>query len=320
LSVDWAEEKRRKVVIEDQRRFLWRSDTVGMHARWLGLRPGMSVLDVGCGQGYIGSTWWPFFGEGGSYTGVDSCAGLLEKAVELSPGWALGGSARFVRGDACSLPFPDGSFDWTACQTLLMHAADPDRILAEMVRVTRPGGVVSCNEPDNLAGMRSQAVCSASEPTLEEELLAARVLRCWADGRRKLGLGDWSIGPKVPMMMQRLGLVGIDIRADDRVPFVQPPYGTPEMEFGLGKIRERIADIETGRTVDRNDDPMRTDFRECFFAGGGTRYAWRKYVELCRGRDEAFASAAGRQLTDGSFFQCAACCSFSASGVSGRDS
>ncbi len=310
MTIDWAEEKRRKVVIEDQRRFLWRDDTVSMHARWLRLRPGMSMLDVGCGQGYMGFTWWPFFGEGGSYTGVDSCAGLLEKAVELSPGWAHGGSARFVRGDACSLPFPDGSFDWTACQTLLMHSAEPARVLAEMVRVTRPGGVVSCNEPDNLAGMRSTGVCSASEPTLEEELLSVRVLRCWAEGRRKLGLGDWSIGPKVPMMMQKLGLAGIDIRVDDRVPFLQPPYGTPEMEFGLGKVRERVAEIRSGRTIGRNDDPMWTDFRGCFFAGGGTRYTWRKYVALCRARDEAFAGAAGSQLTDGSFHQCAACCSF----------
>lgn len=309
-TVDWAEDKRRKVVMEDQRRFLWRGDTVAMHAQWLGLRPGMSVLDVGCGQGYIGYTWWPFIGGGGSYTGVDSCSGLLEKAAALSSGWAPDGSARFVSGDARSLPFPDGSFDWTACQTVLMHAADPGVILSEMIRVTRPGGVVSCNEPDNLAGMRSSAFCSASEPSLEDEILLLRVLRCWAEGRRRLGLGDWSIGPKVPMMMQRLGLVDVDIRVDDRVPFVQPPYGTPEMQFGMEGVGRRIADVRAGRTAERNDDPMKAGFRECFFTGGGTRYSWRRYVEMSNRREAEFARTARRQSRSGSYFHCATCCSF----------
>ncbi|MBN1137732.1 MAG: methyltransferase domain-containing protein [Anaerolineae bacterium] len=62
---------------------------------------------------------------------------------------AQGGHAEYRLGDAHDLPFPDGWFDVTACHFVLLWCRDPGRAAKEMMRVTRPGGVVLvCAEPD----------------------------------------------------------------------------------------------------------------------------------------------------------------------------
>ncbi len=58
------------------------------------------------------------------------------------------GSIRIDEGDACSLPYPDGSFDAAHCERVLMHLADPGEALNEMRRVVRPGGRIVAAEPD----------------------------------------------------------------------------------------------------------------------------------------------------------------------------
>jgi ubiquinone/menaquinone biosynthesis C-methylase UbiE len=57
---------------------------------------------------------------------------------------AFGGQPRLeiVLGDACNLPYPDGHFDAAVCVRVLHHFRDPQPVLAELARVTRPGGVV----------------------------------------------------------------------------------------------------------------------------------------------------------------------------------
>src|SRR4029079_1327620 len=56
----------------------------------------------------------------------------------------------YRQGEAQRLPFPDSSFDLTTCQTLLIHLPDPGAAIAEMLRVTKPGGLVAVAEPNNL--------------------------------------------------------------------------------------------------------------------------------------------------------------------------
>ena len=105
---DWAAKQVRQEVLVDQRRFLWQRDTLDRLAAWIGLHPGMQVLDVGCGHGYMGWAYWRYFREGGSYTGLDASTPLLRHARKES-GWADGGPVAFVAGDAARLPFPDGA-------------------------------------------------------------------------------------------------------------------------------------------------------------------------------------------------------------------
>ena len=154
-KVDWSKGKWKDMLI-DQRKFMWKDDTLDKLVKWLKLRQGMTAVDVGCGLGYLGYTYWPHFGKGGTYFGVDQSKGLIKEATLLSKKWAKGGKAKFIQADAYNLPFPDNFTDWVMCQVILMHLEKPKKALEEMVRIVKPGGLIMCNEPDNLSTMLSK--------------------------------------------------------------------------------------------------------------------------------------------------------------------
>jgi SAM-dependent methyltransferase len=107
-----------------------------------GVQGGERVLDVGCGTGSV-ARWLSRFTAGRTpIDALDASPVLLGLARELAQKEGVGDSIRFHLSGAEVLPFPDGHFDVVFSATLLeeVHA---DRVLAEMVRVTRPGGRVA---------------------------------------------------------------------------------------------------------------------------------------------------------------------------------
>lgn len=95
------------------------------------------VLDLGCGTGEITVRMAELFGAA-RITGVD----LIEAHLELGRARAarFGDRVTFQVGDAFELPFPAASFDLVVCRHVLQSIPTPEAVLAEMVRVTRPGG------------------------------------------------------------------------------------------------------------------------------------------------------------------------------------
>jgi ubiquinone/menaquinone biosynthesis C-methylase UbiE len=112
----------------------------------LDLRPGESVLEVGCGTGVMLPSLVQAVEPEGSVTGLDHSAAFLARADRRLSDAGLDARVRLVRGDALALPFEDASFDATHEERVLMHLADPDGAIREMVRVTRSGGRVACAE------------------------------------------------------------------------------------------------------------------------------------------------------------------------------
>jgi ubiquinone/menaquinone biosynthesis C-methylase UbiE len=111
----------------------------------LKLRPGLRVLDVGCGTGDHVRIMAPLVAPG-SAVGVDLSAALIACAQRrAAPGQA---NVHFQVGDAGELPFTDGAFDRVVASQVLLHLADPWRAVAEMRRVLRPGGLLSIGEWD----------------------------------------------------------------------------------------------------------------------------------------------------------------------------
>src|SRR6476469_7238507 len=90
------------------------------------------ALDSGTGAGTLALALAPLVRE---VVGVDIVDELLERARTRAPA-----TVTFVEGDATSLPFQTGSFDLVCTRRTLHHIAHPERVVAELTRVTAPGG------------------------------------------------------------------------------------------------------------------------------------------------------------------------------------
>ncbi len=101
-----------------------------------GVRRGQRVLDVGCGPGALTAELVARLGAA-AVAAVDPSEPFVAAARERNPGVDV------RQAPAEHLPFPDGSFDAAIAQLVVHFMADPVAGLAEMARVTRPGGVVA---------------------------------------------------------------------------------------------------------------------------------------------------------------------------------
>ena len=111
------------------------------------LRPGMRMLDCGCGVGSI-TVGLARAVAPGEAVGIDVQPAQIARARALGAEHGAD-NARFEVGSVYELPFPDASFDAAFANTLFMHLAEPLRALREMQRVLKPGGVVGIADDDH---------------------------------------------------------------------------------------------------------------------------------------------------------------------------
>lgn len=109
------------------------------------LRAGMDLLDVGCGPASITADLAERVAPG-RVVGLDAAAGALEAARATLRERGLSEQVEVTCGDVMALPFEDASFDVVHAHQVLQHLADPVGALAEMRRVTRPGGIVAVRD------------------------------------------------------------------------------------------------------------------------------------------------------------------------------
>ena len=290
---DWSSEYWKDMLIY-QRRGMIRDDSFPTIVAWLELKPGMEMVDVGCGLGYLGYTFWPYFGEGGKYTGFDLNAQLIEDAGQNALRWAKGGDASFQVSDAYALPLPDDSADIVMCQTLLIHLEKPEKALSEMARVARPGGLVVCFEPDNHNPYLGELFNSLPERTVEEHLLHVKVQMICHRGRIKLGDGDMSIGVRVPHLMKKAGLVEIDVRTNDRTHYIEPPYEEMLQKRSLENLKKYLLDDNSWSRIMARE-------KEQFLAGGGDMAEYERY----RTSTDRYRADLKKQVEDGRYYTCA---------------
>ena len=156
------------------------------------LRPGASLLDVGCGPGTI-TVGLAAHLPGGRVIGIDAAAQVLEEAEAHAAEQrrATDADLDFQVADVYALPFATGEFDVVHAHQVLQHLADPVAALVEMRRVCRPGGVVAVRDADYGAMFWSpertelaawQALYRSVARSVGGEPDAGRQLRAWALG------------------------------------------------------------------------------------------------------------------------------------------
>jgi SAM-dependent methyltransferase len=111
------------------------------------LRPGMRLLDVGCGPGTITMDLADLVGPTGQVTALERS----DEALDLARGEASRRgttNVEFAVGNVQALDLEDASFDVVHAHQVLQHVDDPVAALRQMKRVCRPGGVVAARESD----------------------------------------------------------------------------------------------------------------------------------------------------------------------------
>lgn len=168
-------------------------DVLARMVQQCGIEAGAKVLDVGSGDGFFAEQLSQFVGSRGQVVGVDLDEQFLAQARQRCS--KLPGPCSFVRGNAEALPFPDSHFDVSFCALSFFDFARPLRVLQQMKRVTKPGGLVVVIEHDSnhqalfpypsaVELAIDQAVKSASseQPGMSARFYSARHLPEWMAG------------------------------------------------------------------------------------------------------------------------------------------
>jgi len=153
-----------------------RKPTLRAVIRALELPAGSKGLDAGCGVGLQCLLLAEAVGRGGHVTGLDLSPELLACAEQVAQSSGLSGRISFQQGDVTRLPFDDRSFDWVWSADCVGYPAwDLPLVLAELLRVTRPGGCIAIaafSSQQLLPGhfmleARLNATCSSYAPVLQ---------------------------------------------------------------------------------------------------------------------------------------------------------
>jgi ubiquinone/menaquinone biosynthesis C-methylase UbiE len=182
----------------------------------LGLGPAYAALDVACG---LGDDVARMRARCARAFGVDRSRNLIAAARSRQ----VDAGCEFEVADAAALPFPEGTFDAVRVDRSLQHIADPVRVVREMARVTRRGGVVLCAEPDwgtyLLGGPHSA--------------LTERIQHDWIRGFQN----PW-IGRELPSLLAEAGV------ADRRLEALWLPtrgFAESDLLFEIGATARRLA-------------------------------------------------------------------------------
>ncbi len=94
---------------------------------------GLSMLDVGCGAGFLSN---PMAESGLQVTGLDAS----ESSLEVARSWDKTKKVQYTKGDAYALPFENAQFDIVCAMDFLEHVEEPRKVVGEAARVLKPGG------------------------------------------------------------------------------------------------------------------------------------------------------------------------------------
>jgi SAM-dependent methyltransferase len=168
----------------------------------LGLQPGQSAIDLGCGPRGILDLLAARVLPGGRVVGLDADPAHTAMAAEFAASRGLSG-VEAMTGDARRTGLAAGSFDLVHARTLLINIPNPADVVAEMARLARPGGFVASMEPDSEYGM-----CYPPHPAFTRlcEIYPVVFARNGADP---------AIGRRTADLLYQAGLA--DVRVDARV-------------------------------------------------------------------------------------------------------
>ena len=145
----------------------WSARIADPFLTFAGVQTGQRVLDVGCGTGTI---TFALAQRGCTAVGVDASEAYLAGAHRRRPHAAI----TYEHGDARELAYATGSFDASVSMLAIDVIPQPEKVAAEMRRVTRPGGVVACGTFDFWGGFSAEHMLMDTGAVLDDGLRTIR--------------------------------------------------------------------------------------------------------------------------------------------------
>ncbi|MEM8621549.1 MAG: methyltransferase domain-containing protein [Actinomycetota bacterium] len=212
------------------------------------LQEGHRVLDLGCGPASDTIALAETVGETGRVVGVDADADMVAEANERARAAELSERVTHEHADAASLPFEDDFFDACRSERVFQHLLDPAAALAELIRVTRPGGRIV---------------------VLDTDYGAASIATEFSEIERRL-IDQYCAmmnGPFVARLLTRMfNSAGLDDVAVEPVPFVLDDIGAFSTMFLLDRVLREA--VEAGRLSGDQVRRFRTDLEQSAEIGG----------------------------------------------------
>lgn len=193
---------------------VWEPDAGAMLDR-IGIQPGASCIDLGCGAMGILGLMSHRVGAHGRVVGVESDAIQLAGARDYVKAEGLS-NVEILESDAYDTRLPRESFDLVHTRFVFAPVGRDDDLLREMLALTRPGGAVAIQEPDATSWS-----CYPPRPAWDR--LTEAIIAAFARGG-----GDFNAGRRMYGMLKGAGLEHVQVRAaivalHDRHPYMRLP-------------------------------------------------------------------------------------------------
>ena len=216
--------------LNEQQRLLAQAAEYDREARWLldriGLQPGWRAADMGCGPIGILDRLAERVGAAGHVVGVEREARFVDMARMLIAERGLR-NVEIVAVDATATGLPAASFDFVHERLTLLQQPVPDPLLSEMIRLTRPGGVVALEDIDTAGWL-----CEPTHPAW------SRMADAFLTVCREHGM-DVDLGRHLPGLLRSAGLE--DVEAEVHVRLKRPgEYGRTLVLSLVNGVRGRV--------------------------------------------------------------------------------
>jgi ubiquinone/menaquinone biosynthesis C-methylase UbiE len=211
----------------------------------IGLRPGITAADIGCGPGIATCFMARHVGVTGFVVGVDASVEQLQVArVEAdATGFT---NVRFIEADVYAIGIEDNYFDLVYARSLLSHLQRPLGAVMEMRRIVKPGGVLVCEDID----MRN----IFTEPGTPEY---SRMVEIWIALGEYMG-ADLSVGVHMADLFRKAKFEGVNERSH------QPRFNSGEKkrywEYTLYELEPVL--IKSGISTRRELDDLRHGYEK----------------------------------------------------------
>ena len=212
----------------------------------IGLRSGGRAIDIGCGPQGVLDLLSERVGSTGLVVGIERDDKSVAAARQFAAGRALK-NVKVLQGDAAAVGLPGDIFDLVHARLVLVNVPNPEAVVAEMVRLACPGGMVASHEADYL-------------PHLCDPPLRAwdRLFQIYRDYSSANGI-DLFIGRRTHRLFREAGLVNIEVNP---VIHVYPQGHNRRTIFWdfLQNVRDSI--VEQGLIADSEFSELLAELKE----------------------------------------------------------